>query len=61
MLQQYVTSGVEELDQEKLPALLLLKYKALPDAAKELGDIARIKDTFVGFQRWLYQNKGSSH
>jgi type I restriction enzyme R subunit len=42
------------LDQEKLPALLLLKYKALPDATKQLGDIGRIRETFVGFQRFLY-------
>lgn len=54
VLQQYVRTGVEELEQEKLPPLLLLKYKSLPDATKELGDIARIRETFVGFQRWLY-------
>jgi len=54
VLQQYVKDGVLELDQEKLPTLLLLKYKALPDAAKELGDIGRIRETFTGFQRWLY-------
>ena len=55
VLQQYVTTGVEELAGEKLPPLLLLKYKSLPDATKELGDIARIRETFVGFQKWLYR------
>jgi len=54
VLQQYVKDGVQELDQDKLPTLLLLKYKALPDATRELGDIARIRETFVGFQQWLY-------
>lgn len=54
VLDQYVKDGVKELDLGKLPPLLLLKYKSLPDAAKELGDIAAIRETFVGFQRWLY-------
>ena len=54
VLKQYIHTGVEELAGEKLPPLLLLKYKSLPDATKELGDIARIRETFVGFQRWLY-------
>jgi type I restriction enzyme R subunit len=55
VLQQYVRDGVQELDQEKLPPLLLLKYRSLPDAAKDLGDIASIRETFAGFQQWLYR------
>lgn len=54
VLQQYVNVGVEELQQDKLAIILQLKYKSIPDATKELGDIARIRETFVGFQRWLY-------
>ncbi|HRH71197.1 MAG TPA: DEAD/DEAH box helicase family protein [Flavobacteriales bacterium] len=54
VLQQYVLTGVEELQPEKLPVILQLKYKSLPDATKELGDVSRIRETFVGFQRWLY-------
>ena len=54
VLQQYVKDGVQELNEEKLPPLLLLKYKSIPDAQKEFGDIARIRETFVGFQQWLY-------
>ncbi len=42
-------------DQDKLPPLLLLKYRSLPDATKDLGDIASIRETFTGFQQWLYQ------
>lgn len=39
VLEQYVVSGVEELDDSKLPDLLELKYnKALADAKHELGD-----------------------
>jgi type I restriction enzyme R subunit len=54
VLKQYVKSGVEELQPEKLPIILQLKYKTIPDATKELGDVSRIRETFVGFQRWLY-------
>jgi type I restriction enzyme R subunit len=59
VLQQYVRTGVEELQPEKLPIILQLKYKSIPDATKELGDVARIRETFVGFQRWLYTTGGT--
>jgi type I restriction enzyme R subunit len=55
VLKQYVNSGVEEPDDAKLKPLLELKYKAIDDAKKELGDIASIRDTFIGFQGYLYQ------
>jgi type I restriction enzyme, R subunit len=55
VLGQYVRQGVEELDQEKLGELLELKYHTLSDAAAQLGGVAVIRDTFVGFQRHLYQ------
>jgi len=54
VLKQYVESGVSELDDTKLPELLTLKYKAITDAKRELGDIAYIRDTFIGFQTHLY-------
>ncbi|MDQ2859648.1 MAG: DEAD/DEAH box helicase family protein [Pseudomonadota bacterium] len=54
VLGQYVDQGVEELDQEKLPHLLELKYHTVSDAADELGGTAAIRDSFVGFQRGLY-------
>ncbi len=57
VLRQYVTSGVYELDEEKLSPLLLLKYNAITDAKKELGDIASIRNTFIGFQSYLYENR----
>jgi type I restriction enzyme R subunit len=55
VLSQYITQGVEELDQEKLASLLQLKYHSVPDAVDELGDVPVIKDTFVGFQKFLYE------
>jgi type I restriction enzyme R subunit len=55
VLAQYVREGVDELDQEKLPPLLRLKYHAIADAAAELGDPEQIRRVFVGFQKYLYQ------
>jgi len=55
VLAQYVQQGVGELDQEKLSDLLQLKYRSVPDAIDQLGDVPVIRDTFVGFQRYLYE------
>jgi type I restriction enzyme R subunit len=54
VLAQYVRQGVGELDQEKLSDLLTLKYHTIDDAEKKLGGVSIIRDTFVGFQRYLY-------
>lgn len=56
VLSQYVKQGVEELDDTKIGNLLVLKYHAIADAKKELGDIATIRNTFIGFQSYLYRN-----
>ncbi len=55
VLAQYVSQGVEELDQEKLGALIALKYGSTHEAAETLGGVPVIRDTFVGFQRYLYE------
>jgi type I restriction enzyme, R subunit len=57
VLNKYVSSGVYELEEEKLSPLLLLKYNALADAKKELGDITTIRNTFISFQTHLYANR----
>jgi len=54
VLSQYVSQGVSELDQDKLGALLQLKYHTIDDAAAQLGGVAAIRDTFLGFQQHLY-------
>lgn len=56
VLDQYVSEGVGELSQEKLPDLLELKYNSVRDAAIQLGGAASIKDVFVGFQKYLYED-----
>lgn len=48
--------GVAELDEGKLTPLLELKYRNIADAVRELGGIAAIRDTFVGFQKYLYSD-----
>jgi type I restriction enzyme R subunit len=46
---------MNELDAEKLSALLKLKYRnAIADAFAELGRPDQVLQTFVGFQRHLY-------
>ncbi|MEL6390860.1 MAG: type I restriction-modification enzyme R subunit C-terminal domain-containing protein, partial [Bacteroidota bacterium] len=57
VLEQYVKEGVNELDDTKLPDLLELKYKAIADAKRELGNIKSIRETFIGFQERLYQER----
>lgn len=57
VLSQYVKQGVEELDDTKISDLLILKYHAIADAKKELGDINTIRNTFIGFQTYLYDNR----
>jgi len=55
VLEQYVKEGVGELDQDKLPDLLELKYHAVREATDSLGDVATIKNVFTGFQQYLYE------
>ncbi len=60
VLDQYVKVGVDELDDEKLSPLLILKYKAIADAKRELGGIPEIRNAFIGFQQHLYGQLVSS-
>jgi type I restriction enzyme R subunit len=57
VLSKYIETGVDELDQERLPELLTLKYRALDDASKELGDVQKIRSMFIGFQKFLYDQR----
>ena len=55
VLSHYVSVGVEELDQEKLTPLLLLKYhNSIADAVADLGQPDEIGQVFAGFQKYLY-------
>ncbi|MFA6423917.1 MAG: DEAD/DEAH box helicase family protein [Candidatus Magasanikbacteria bacterium] len=57
VLNKYIDNGVEELDEEKLPQLLNLKYYAIANAEQELGDVFKIRNLFIDFQKGLYSNK----
>ncbi len=57
VLSQYEKEGVGELENQKLPDLLELKYKGLGEATAQLGHVAHIRKAFVDFQRFLYQEK----
>ncbi len=59
VLSKYEQKGVEELDEEKLPVLLNLKYHAIADAVSSLGDVDSIRSIFFDFQKDLYQVTGS--
>ncbi|MDZ4285558.1 MAG: DEAD/DEAH box helicase family protein, partial [Candidatus Sungbacteria bacterium] len=54
VLSKYKEKGVEELDEEKLPVLLNLKYHAIANAEQSLGDVSSIRSVFFNFQRSLY-------
>jgi type I restriction enzyme R subunit len=55
VLTKYIETGVDELDQEKLPILLTNKYHSLEDAKGALGNVASISSLFIEFQKHLYQ------
>ncbi|MBC8548391.1 MAG: restriction endonuclease subunit R, partial [Candidatus Brocadiales bacterium] len=54
VLDHYVTQGVSELNEDKLPDLLELKYHSIQDAVSTLGKVSEIRGMFNGFQECLY-------
>ncbi|MFN9674374.1 MAG: type I restriction-modification enzyme R subunit C-terminal domain-containing protein [Microcystis sp.] len=54
ILDQYIRSGVGELDREKLPKLIEIKYHTINEAISQLGDIQEISGLFMSFQAYLY-------
>lgn len=55
VLERYVVTGFEELDDERLPDLIKLKYQALQDGIATLGGAEAARGAFVGFQKELYE------
>jgi type I restriction enzyme R subunit len=56
ILDQYIRSGVGELDREKLPKLIEIKYHTINEAISQLGDIQEISGVFTSFQAYLYRS-----
>lgn len=59
VLSKYIETGVEELDQEKLPILLTNKYQTFEDAGSVLGDLSKVRELFIEFQKHLYIQKSA--
>lgn len=55
ILSKYVQDGVGELSPSKMRSLLELKYNTVSDAAALFGSPTVIRETFVGFQKYLYE------
>jgi type I restriction enzyme R subunit len=55
ILDKYIEDGVKELAAKKMRSLVELKYNTISDAAAEFGSPAAIRDTFIGFQKYLYE------
>jgi len=47
----------EELRCIWLKDLLELKYKSLSDAKMVMGDVKSIREIFIGFQKYLYEDE----
>ncbi|MEO8514438.1 MAG: DEAD/DEAH box helicase family protein [Ignavibacteria bacterium] len=54
VLANYIESGVKELDEEKLPHLLELKYQSIMDGIELLKGVEQVRETFINFQKYLY-------
>ena len=55
VLEKYVEGGVEELDINRLSDLITLKYNSIYTGIEKLGDVEDVKNTFIGFQKYLYE------
>ena len=58
VLSKYIEDGVRELSPSKMSGLLELKYQTVSDAAAHFGSAKEIRETFIGFQKYLYEQRG---
>jgi type I restriction enzyme R subunit len=59
LVSQYVTSGLDELDENKLQTLLEIKYKNVMDGVTALGSVDIAQKIFLKFQENLYLSHAS--
>lgn len=57
VLTQYINIGISELDRGQLPTLLDLKYQGIHDATESLGEVSKIRELFLGFQKHLFRGE----
>ncbi len=55
VLRNYINEGIDELDISNLSTVLMAKYGSINAAQEKLGNVEDIKNTFVDFQKYLYQ------
>ena len=55
VLRNYINEGIDELDISNLSTVLTEKYGSINAAQEKLGNVEDIKNTFVDFQKYLYQ------
>lgn len=55
ILDKYVQDGVHELAENKMRSLIELKYNTISDATHVFGSPKAIRETFIGFQKFLYK------
>ncbi len=56
VLSKYEVRGSDELNEDKLPVLLNLKYHSIDDAIQRLGGAQKIREHFFAFQKILFTN-----
>lgn len=56
VLEAYSIHGESELALDKLSAFLTAKYGTIADAKEKLGDVAAIRQAFIGIQQELYRS-----
>lgn len=54
VLSKFETRGSDELNEDKLPVLLNLKYHSIEDAMKRLGSAQKIREQFFNLQSILF-------
>ena len=60
ILDKYIEDGVHELAANKMRSLIELKYNTISDATSVFGSPSVIRDTFIGFQKYLYRGEADS-
>ena len=54
VLSKFEIRGSEELNEDKLADLLVLKYQSQHDAVEKLGGVKKIRENFFAFQKILF-------
>lgn len=59
VLENYVATGVEMLDDSGLIEICESKFGGIAEAARHMGGVAIIRDTFAEVQKFLYQDEAA--